>query len=86
MKKLILLLALAFAMCGCNHRVGSTTIGKRMFVPIEKGATRLTITSDYIIVETCDGNNGFGEPFWNCEKILINDSTQKELIRKIKEQ
>lgn len=88
MKKLILLFALAFVMCGCVNSVGESTLGKRMAVPIEEGATRLTITSDYIIVETCDGFNGFEIPFWKCDKILSmsNDSIQEELIRKIKEQ
>ena len=59
MKKLILLLALAFVMCGCVKQIGSSRMGKRMPVPIEEGATRLTITSDYIIVETCDGRPGY---------------------------
>ena len=91
MKRLILLLALAFVMCGCAYRVGDTSVGKRMPVPIEKGSTRLTITIDYIIVETCKGNNSFGNPFWECDKIINIDSTRqeptlKELIRKIKEQ
>lgn len=75
MKKLILLLALAFVMCGCVKSVGSLRyIGKRMPVPIEEGATRLTITTDYIIVETCDGTNLFEQPFWRCDKIMNNDS------------
>lgn len=77
MKKLILLLALAFVMCGCVHPVGGETYGKRMAVPIDKGATRLTITKDYIIVETCTRNNVFREPFWKCDKIIINDSIKK---------
>lgn len=86
MKKLILSLALFIVICGCVHQIGKTTIGKRMPVPIEKGATRLTITSDYIIVETCEGNNGFEEPFWKCDKIMNNDSIhQEELIRRLKE-
>ena len=88
MKKLILLFALAFVMCGCANPVGESTLGKRMAVPIEKGATRLTITTDYIIVETCDGHKGFERPFWKCDKIfsISNDSIQEELIRKIKKQ
>lgn len=91
MKKLILLLALALVMCGCIYRVGDTSIGKKMSVPIEKGSTRLTITTDYIIVETCEGNNDFVNPYWKCDKIMNNDSTRqeltlKEIIRKIKEQ
>lgn len=86
MKKLILFLALALVMCGCIYRVGDTSIGKRMPVPIEKGSTRLTITTDYIIVETCKGNNSFEEPFWKCDKIMNNDSIKEELLRKIEEQ
>lgn len=87
MKKLILLLTLAFVMCGCVRQVGNSSIGKRMPVPIEKEATRLTITSDYIIVETCNGTNGFEMPSWKCDKIMNNDSIhQEELISKIKEQ
>ena len=85
MKKLILLLPLAFVMCGCVKSIGSSTIGKRMPVPIEKGATRLTITSDYIIVETCDGHNSFEVPSWKCNKIMNNDSTRQELIHRLKE-
>lgn len=85
MKKLILLLALAFVMCGCVKQVGSIKVGRRMPVPIEKGATRLTITSDYIIVETCCGLNGFEMPYWKCDKIMNNDSTRQKLISKIKE-
>lgn len=86
MKKLILLLTLTFVMFGCVQSVGSSSSGKRMPVPIEKGATRLTITKDYIIVETCDGFYGFEQPFWRCDKIMNNDSTRQELIHKIKEQ
>jgi len=86
MKKLILLLALAFVMCGCTYRVGNTSLGKRMAVPIENGSTRITITTDYIIVETCTGNNSFEMPYWECDKIINNDSTRQELINKIKGQ
>ncbi|MBP5722056.1 MAG: hypothetical protein J6X18_00530 [Bacteroidales bacterium] len=86
MKKLILLLALALVMCGCVQPVGSSRIGKRMPVPIEEGATRLTITPDYIIVETCNGCNGFAIPSWKCDKIMNNDSILQELTSKIKEQ
>jgi hypothetical protein len=87
MKKLILLLTFAFVMCGCVQSVGDTRTGKRMSVPIEKGATRLTITKDYIIVETCDGFNGFNQPFWRCDKIMNNDSIhQEELISRLKEE
>ena len=94
MKKLILLfnfallicgLLLAVVMCGCVQSVGSSRLGKRMAVPIEEGATRFTITSDYIIVETCNGHNGFGVPSWKCDKIMINDSIKEKLIHKIKE-
>lgn len=86
MKKLILLLALAFVMCGCVQPIGSSRFGKRMAVPIGKGATRLTITTNYIIVETCEGYNIFEMPYWKCDKIMNNDSTRQELINKIKEQ
>lgn len=87
MKKLILLLTLVFVMFGCVKSVGSSRLGKRMPVPIEEGATRLTITTDYIIVETCDGTNNFKTPFWKCEKIMNNDSIhQEELIRILKEE
>lgn len=86
MKKKLILLTLSFIMCGCVQPVGSSRFGKRMSVPIEEGATRLTITSDYIIVETCDGHNSFEVPSWKCNKIMNNDSTRQELIRKIKEQ
>lgn len=86
MKKPILLLVLAFVMCGCTYIVGDVSLGKKMAVPIEEGATRLTFTKDYIIVETCDAHNSFEMPSWKCDKIMINDSIKKELIRKIKEQ
>ena len=93
MKKLILLFnfalmicGLALVMCGCVQPVGDTRTGKRMSIPIEKGATRLTITKDYIIVETCEGSNGFGQPFWRCDEIINNDSIKEELIHKIKGQ
>jgi len=84
--KVLPLLALAFVMCGCTSIVGDTSIGKRMSVPIKKGSMRLTITTDYIIVETCEGNNSFGNPWWKCDKIMNNDSTRQELINKIKGQ
>jgi hypothetical protein len=86
MKKLILLLVLAFVMCGYIYRVGDTSMGKRMAVPIENGSTRLTITNDYIVVETCEGSISYENPFWKCDKIMNNDSTLQELIHKIKEQ
>lgn len=86
MKKLILLLALALVMCGCVRQVGGSRLGKRMPVPIEKGATRLTITPDYIMVETCNGTNGLEMPSWKFDKIMNNDSILQELTRKIKEQ
>lgn len=85
MKKLILLLTLALIMCGCVQPVGGTRTGERMSVPIEKEATRLTITPDYIIVETCIGLNGFYKPYWKCNKIMNNDSTRQELSRRLKE-
>lgn len=86
MKKLILLLALAFVMCGCVQPVGSSRFGKKMVVPIEEGAIRLTITSDYIIVETCNGHNNFEMPSWKCDKVMNNDSTRQKLMRKLKEE
>ena len=84
MRKLLVLL-FAFAMCGCVQSIGSSKLGKRVAVPIEKGSTRFTITNDYIIVETCKGNNSFENPFWECDRIINNDSTLQELICKIKE-
>jgi hypothetical protein len=84
MKKLILL-ALAFVMCGCVQPVGGTRTGKRMSVPIEKGATRLTITKDYIIVESCNYLDLFKKPSWRCDKIINTNSTRQELIHRLKE-
>jgi hypothetical protein len=83
MKKLILL-TLSFIMCGCVQPVGSSRFGKKMVVPIEEGATRLTITSDYIIVETCDGHNIYKVPSWKCDKIINNDATRQEVIHRLK--
>lgn len=84
--KVLSLLVLAFVMCGCVYRVGDTSIGKKMAVPIENGSTRLTITTDYIIVETCEKSNNFKNPYWKCDKIMNNDSIRQELIHKIKGQ
>lgn len=88
MKKLILLLVLAFVMCGCTrtYRVGEVSLGKKMAVPIEKGTTRITITEDYFIVETCTACSDDEIPYWKCDKIMNNDSIHREeLIRRLKE-
>ena len=85
MKKLLLFLTLTLTMCGCDRiYVGNTTLGKKTLVPIQKGDIRLTITSDYTIVEECDGDNGLSEPWWKCVDITNNDSITKELILRLK--
>lgn len=84
MKKVFLFFVLSLVICGCGRiYVGNTTIGKRALVPISKCDVRLTITKDYVIVEKCEGMNGFDEPVWKCVAITNNDSTiTNELIRK----
>lgn len=70
MKKLILLLALAFVMCGCTTNYQSR--GPRMPFDVPKGSIRITETDKYIATEVCvmlDGVEGRKTPVWELETI-----------------
>jgi hypothetical protein len=76
MKKLILLFALAFVMCGCNtHHTNSYKIGNHIFYEI--------------IIDSCEYihcGNAFSHK-GNCKFCAERrKKEQEELIRKIKEQ
>ena len=62
MKKIILLAITVIILASC-------TGGNSIRIPIKKGDIRTTETEDYIIVERCDGTNGFGHPWWYFESI-----------------
>ena len=87
MKKLILLVFSVIVLSGCNRvYVGNETVGDRACVPISKDDVRLTITKDYILVEKCNGINGFRQPWWICTEIVPNNDTIQEVINKIQVQ
>ena len=68
MKKLILLLTLAFVMCECTPDYQSR--GPRMPFDVPKGSIRTTETDEYIAIEVCvmvDGVDGFKKPVWKLE-------------------
>lgn len=68
MKKLILLLALAFVMCGCEEYYSH---GPKMPFTVTKGSIRTTETSDYIATEVCIDLIGTERktPVWKLESI-----------------
>lgn len=69
MKKLILL-ALAFVMCGCTADYQSS--GPRMPFDVPKGSIRITETDKYIATEVCvmlDGLEGKKVPVWELKTI-----------------
>lgn len=70
MKKLILLLALAFMMCECTTKYQSK--GPRMPFDVHEGSIRTTETDEYIATEVCvmvDGVEGLKTPFWKLESV-----------------
>lgn len=68
MKKLILLLVLAFVMCRCKEYHSH---GLRMPFAVTKGSIRTTETSDYVATEVCVMVDGIdeGTPVWKLESI-----------------
>ena len=68
MKKLILLLTLAFVMCGCDEYKSN---GPKMPFTVTKGSIRTTETSDYIATEVCIDLIGINRktPVWKLESI-----------------
>lgn len=68
MKKLILLLALAFVMCGCEEY---NSRGPKMPFTVTKGSIRTTETSDYIATEVCINLEGIDRrtPVWKLESV-----------------
>lgn len=76
MKKLILLLALAFVMCGCTTRYQSR--GPRMPFDVHKGSIRTTETDEYIATEVCVMLNGVGKiPVWKLESVQKKNQSVK---------
>jgi hypothetical protein len=59
--------------------------GRRVKYEIDKGDMKLTITKDYIIVDSCSFINGFGQDVWEFNKTISkSDSTAcRELLERL---
>lgn len=64
MKRLILILFSIFILNSCDG-------GIYYRIKVKPGDIRQTFTDEYVITEVCDGNNGFGRPFW--KKVSIEE-------------
>jgi hypothetical protein len=62
MKKLILFIFSLFLLLSCGNEIAT--------VKLSRGDKRVTYTKDYIVIEECNGLNGFSGPFWEQSKIL----------------
>ncbi len=66
--------------------IGCSADGRSVKYEIDRGDMKLTITKDYIIVDSCSFiNNGFGQPVWKFKKTISkSDSTAcRELLEKL---
>lgn len=68
MKKLILLLAIALVMCGCEEY---SSRGPKMPFDVHKGSIRTTETDEYIATEVCVMLDGVERktPVWKLQSI-----------------
>jgi len=65
--------------------IGCSAEGRRVEYEIDKGDMKLTITKNYIIVDSCSFINGFGQTVWEFNKTISkSDSTAcRELLEKL---
>lgn len=61
--------------------------GRNVNYEVKDGDLKLTITKDYIIIDSCTGTNGFDEPFWKFSRTISRSDTAacKELMTRILE-
>ena len=79
MKKIFYLCFSIFLLIGCAQK------GRDVFYNINKSDIKLTITENYIIIDTCAGLNGLDQIIWNFDKTISrSDSTAcHELLEKL---
>ena len=79
MKKILCLCFSVLLLIGCSAE------GRSVKYEIDKGDIKLTITKDYIIVDSCSFINGFGQTVWEFNKTISkSDSTAcRELLEKL---
>ena len=65
--------------------IGCSADGRRVKYEIDRGDMKLTITKDYIIVDSCSFINGFGQTVWEFNKTISkSDSTAcRELLERL---
>ena len=65
-------------MAGCKD-------GRRVNYEYSKGDLKLTLTRDYIIIDSCIGFNGFDQAFWKYNKTISrSDSVAcRELLERL---
>lgn len=77
MKKGLILTLLALVMGACSQY---TSTGPKLPNKVETGDKRLTITKDFIYVETCLSHTSAGSPIWKLEQSIPNDTTQMKIL------
>lgn len=79
MKKMLCLCFSVLLLIGCSAE------GRSVKYEIDEGDIKLTITKDYIIVDSCSFINGFGQTIWKFDKTISkSDSTAcRELLEKL---
>jgi hypothetical protein len=79
MKKTLCLCFSTLLLFGCAKE------GRSVKYEIDKGDMKLTITKDYIIVDSCSFINGFGQTVWEFNKTISkSDSTAcHELLERL---
>lgn len=79
MKKILVICFSLLLLIGCNEG------GRNVNYKTGKGDIKLTITKEYIIVDTCAFNNGFDQSIWEFEKTISRSDTTAchELLEKL---
>ena len=64
--------------------VGCDT-GRNVNYKTGEGDIKLTITKEYIIVDSCTFNNGFGQSIWEFERTISRSDTTtcRELLERL---
>ena len=79
MKKISCLCFSILLLFGCAKE------GRNVSYEYEEGDLKLTLTRDYIIIDSCAGFNGFGQVVWKYNKTISRSDTTAchELLEKL---
>ena len=69
MKKILCLCFSIFLLIGCAKE------GRNVSYEYENGNLKLTITKDYIIIDSCTGFSSFGVAYWEYNKTISRSDT-----------